>query len=59
LPNVADQAQLEVEVDQERATVRSGKSRFVLSTLPAAEFPAVEEVNSLWDIMSNNGCSSS
>jgi DNA polymerase III subunit beta len=45
-----DQAQLEVEVDQERATVRSGKSRFVLSTLPAAEFPAVEEVNSLWDI---------
>lgn len=45
-----DQAQLDVEVDQERATVRSGKSRFVLSTLPAAEFPVVEEVNSLWDI---------
>lgn len=45
-----DQALLDIEVDQERATVRSGKSRFVLSTLPAAEFPVVEEVNSLWDI---------
>ena len=45
-----DQALIEVEVDKERATVRSGKSRFVLSTLPAAEFPAIEEVSSLWDI---------
>ncbi len=44
-----DQAQLEIEVEQERVTVRSGKSRFVLSTLPASEFPAIEELNSLWE----------
>lgn len=37
-------ARLEFTVDKDRAVIRSGKSRFVLSTLPAAEFPSVEEV---------------
>lgn len=36
LPEGAD---LSISVAKERATVRSGKSRFVLSTLPAADFP--------------------
>ena len=44
-----EQIMIEIDVDQERATVRSGNSRFVLATLPAGEFPAVEEINSLWD----------
>ncbi|HKK14892.1 MAG TPA: DNA polymerase III subunit beta [Gammaproteobacteria bacterium] len=39
-----EQATLEVTVDQERAMVRSGRSRFTLATLPAAEFPVVEDV---------------
>lgn len=30
-------------VDEGKATVRSGRSRFTLSTLPAREFPSVEE----------------
>ena len=29
----------------DKATVRAGKSRFTLTTLPAAEFPAIEEIN--------------
>lgn len=32
-------AEITVSVAKERATVRSGKSRFVLATLPAADFP--------------------
>jgi DNA polymerase-3 subunit beta len=37
-------ASLEISVDKERALIRSGKSRFVLATLPASEFPAVDEI---------------
>lgn len=33
---------LDIAVEKDRAVLRSGKSRFVLSTLPAAEFPSVE-----------------
>jgi len=35
-------ATLDVSVEKERAVLRSGKSRFVLSTLPAAEFPNID-----------------
>jgi len=41
-----EQAVVEVTVDQERASVRSGRSRFTLATLPASEFPVVEDVRS-------------
>ncbi len=39
LPN---ESTLTIKVDGERATLRSGKSRFVLSTLPATEFPNID-----------------
>ena len=39
LPN---DATITLKVDGERATIRSGKSRFVLSTLPATEFPNID-----------------
>jgi DNA polymerase-3 subunit beta len=35
-------ATISVELDKERLRLRSGRSRFNLSTLPAAEFPLVE-----------------
>ncbi|MFV2058476.1 MAG: DNA polymerase III subunit beta, partial [Thiohalomonadales bacterium] len=43
-----DGATLEVELDneQQRLTIRSGKSRFNLSTLPANDFPNLEDINS-------------
>lgn len=34
---------IEISTDNERALVKSGRSRFTLSTLPASEFPNVEE----------------
>jgi DNA polymerase-3 subunit beta len=37
--------EMTLNLDGERMTVRARKSRFTLSTLPAAEFPAVEEIN--------------
>ncbi len=35
-------AEVTVQVEQDRAVVRSGRSRFALATLPAADFPKVE-----------------
>lgn len=37
-------AQIEVEQDDQRLNMRSGRSRFTLSTLPANEFPNVETI---------------
>jgi DNA polymerase-3 subunit beta len=34
-----------LSLEGDRLVVRSGRSRFTLSTLPAAEFPVVEEIN--------------
>jgi DNA polymerase-3 subunit beta len=39
-----DKAQITVSIEGERATVRSGKSRFTLTTLPATDFPTVEDI---------------
>lgn len=39
---LAEDAELDVSVSGERVTIRSGKSRFVLSTLPANDFPSIE-----------------
>lgn len=38
------EAEIEFELRDQRARVSSGRSRFMLSTLPAAEFPFLEEV---------------
>jgi DNA polymerase-3 subunit beta len=34
-----------VATDGERVSIKAGKSRFTLSTLPASEFPVVDEIN--------------
>ncbi len=39
-----EEAQLEVVFEQERVTVRSGRSRFHLATIPADDFPNLEGV---------------
>ena len=38
-------AEITLTLDGERMSVRARKSRFTLSTLPAGEFPTVEEIN--------------
>lgn len=37
-------AEIEIEVKEQRARITSGRSRFLLSTLPAAEFPFLDEI---------------
>ncbi len=44
--NLPDAAKIMLTVDGERATLRSGRSRFTLATLPAEDFPKVDEVAS-------------
>ena len=40
------EAQLDISVKNDRALIRSGKSRFTLSTLPASEFPVIDKIKS-------------
>ncbi len=40
-----DKAKVSVAIEGEKAVIRSGKSRFTLSTLPAGDFPTIEEIN--------------
>lgn len=45
LPN---EAEISIEVDTDRALVKSGRSRFTLSTLPAEDFPSLDEISSVY-----------
>ncbi len=38
-----DEASIDVQLDGDRVVIKSGRSRFTLSTLPATDFPNVEE----------------
>lgn len=40
-----EKASVTLSTEGERMSVKAGRSRFTLSTLPAAEFPLVEEIN--------------
>ncbi|MDO6680848.1 MULTISPECIES: DNA polymerase III subunit beta [unclassified Oceanobacter] len=42
--SLQDGAQIEIALDDQRVNIRSGRSRFTLSSLPASEFPNVESV---------------
>jgi DNA polymerase-3 subunit beta len=39
-----DGASVNIAVEGDKATIRSGKSRFTLATLPAGDFPSVEDI---------------
>jgi DNA polymerase-3 subunit beta len=41
-----EEATLDISVKDDRALLRSGKSRFTLATLPASEFPAIDKIKS-------------
>ena len=42
--SLPDGAVLDIQIDEGRALIRSGKSRFNLTTLPATDFPATEKI---------------
>jgi DNA polymerase-3 subunit beta len=41
--SLPDGSQLEFNLDDQRLVIRSGRSRFTLSTLPASDYPSVDE----------------
>lgn len=41
--SLPEQSQIEIGIDKEKVIVRSGRSRFTLSTLPASDFPLLRE----------------
>jgi DNA polymerase-3 subunit beta len=43
--SLPEKTNITLSTEGERVSVRGGRSRFTLSTLPAAEFPLVEEIN--------------
>jgi len=42
--SLADGADVSIHIEDDKATVRSGRSRFVLTTLPADDFPDIGEM---------------
>src|SRR5688500_9302869 len=42
--NLAEGADMQLSFTQDRATLTSGSSRFVLASLPAADFPVLEGI---------------
>ena len=42
--SLPEDSELTISIDNDRAVIQSGKSRFSLSTLPANDFPATEKV---------------
>jgi DNA polymerase-3 subunit beta len=44
IKDLPDGSSVTVSIEGEKATIRSGKSRFTLATLPAADFPTVEDI---------------
>lgn len=43
--SLPEDAELSISIDEHRALIRSGKSRFTLSTLPAHDFPSTEKIS--------------
>jgi DNA polymerase III subunit beta len=43
--SLPEKTSVTLSTDGERVSVRGGRSRFTLSSLPAAEFPVIEEIN--------------
>lgn len=41
--------QFDIDMDKGRAVIKSGKSRFTLASLPAAEFPNIEDVKGIFE----------
>ena len=48
LPN---ESEISIDVGTDKALIKSGRSRFTLATLPASDFPALDEISSVFDFM--------
>ena len=50
-----DDAVVEFVTSENRATLRAGRSRFALNTLPAADFPTTEEIDGVVEVTVTQG----
>jgi DNA polymerase III subunit beta len=50
-----DGSKITFSVSDEKATMSAGRSRFILATLPASEFPATDQVETLEDVSLGEG----
>lgn len=50
-----EQATIHLQLDRDRLVVKSGRTRFVLSTLPAADFPTVEQIDTAHSLKLSQG----
>lgn len=51
----SDGAQIEFSASEDKATIRSGRSRFTLSTLPAEDYPNIDDWSSDIQIVTSQG----
>jgi DNA polymerase III subunit beta len=40
---------ISIDIDSDRAIIKSGRNRFTLTTLPASDFPALDEITSVYE----------
>ncbi len=45
--SLPDESMINILVDGDKATIQSGRSRFTLATLPASDFPSLDEISSV------------
>ena len=43
------EAEIGIDISNDRAVVKSDRSRFTLSTLPASDFPVLDEIKSVYE----------
>ncbi len=48
--NIPDKAQVTLSRENDKVLVRGGRSRFSLSSLPASEFPLIEDINAQYSL---------
>jgi len=48
--SLSDDAEVNIAIDNDKAVVKSGRSRFTLATLPAKDFPSLDEITPLVSI---------
>jgi DNA polymerase-3 subunit beta len=53
--SLPDDSRIELKLDGQKMIIKSGRSRFTLSTLPAAEFPNVEDSPQTFDLTLSQG----
>ena len=47
--SLSNEAEISLDVDNDRALIKSGRSRFTLVTLPASDFPSLDEISSVYE----------